>query len=107
MRGVSRWASRIAPLVAVFLVLGAVGAWADEAPPTDPPQARLSPPSGVQSRLQPPVGIAPPPADGTSQVRLNPPVGATARVQPPSGAPMTLTQMILIWLRSSISLPNG
>jgi len=110
MRGVSRWASRVAPLLAVFLVLGAAGAWADEAPapPTDPPQARLGPPVGVtaQARLGPPVGIAPPPPpDGSEQARASPPVGVQARMQPPVGG--TWTDMILLWLQSRISIPNG
>jgi hypothetical protein len=82
MRGVSRWASRVAPLLAVFLVFAAAGAWADEppTPPTAPPQARVQPPGGVTSQ---------------------------ARMQPPGGAPMTLTEMLLIWLQSRLSVPNG
>lgn len=121
MRGVSRWATRVTPLLAAFFVLGAASAWADEPPPTDPPEARAQPPVGVstQARAQPPVGIVPPPPEGTPQARLgppvgvntqarmNPPVGATARLNPPSGAPMTLAQMILMWLQSRISIPNG
>lgn len=101
MRGVSRRASRVAPLLAVFLVLAAAGAWAGE-PPTDPPQARLDPPGGVsaQARLDPPGGVA-------TQARLAPPVGGTARATPPGGAPMTLTDMILMWLQSRLSVPNG
>lgn len=111
MRGVSRWASRVAPLLAVFLVLGPTIARADE-PPTDPPQARLEPPVGVtsQARLEPPVGIAPPlPPNATTQGRVQPPVGATSRMQPPGGAPdqMSLMDMILIWLQSRLSAPNG
>ena len=78
MRGVSRWASRVAPLLAVFVVLTAGAAWAEE--PPDPPQARMNPPVGV-----------------SSQARLN----------PPSGAPMTFTEVILMWLQSRISIPNG
>ena len=80
MRGVSRWASPVAPLLAVFLVFGGAGAWADEAPtpPTDPPQARLGPPGGL-----------------TTQARLGPPVG------------LRLTDLILIWLQSRISVPHG
>ena len=77
MRGVSRWASRVAPLLAAFLVLGVASAWAEEppAPPTEPPQARVQPPVGVTTyaRASPPVGIAPPPPDTTTQAR-----GATA-----------------------------
>ena len=48
MRGVSRWASRVAPLVAVFLVFAAA-ARAEESttPLADPPQARISPPGGL------------------------------------------------------------
>jgi len=116
MRGVSRWASRVAPLLAAFLVLGAASAWAEEpaTAPTGPPQARVQPPVGVssQSRLQPPVGIAPPtPPDPTTQARLEPPVGVStqARVQPPVGAPdpMSLYDRILLWLQSRISIPNG
>lgn len=113
MRGVSRWASRVAPLLAVFLVLGAASAWAEEppAPPTDPPGARLNPPVGVttQARLQPPVGIAPPPPDTTTQARVQPPVGvsAQARMNPPVGEPMTLTEMLLRWLQSRLSVPHG
>jgi hypothetical protein len=109
MRGVSKWASRVAPLLAAFLVLGAVNASADDAPtlPIDPPQARVSPPVGVatQARVSPPVGIAPPPPDATTQARLGPPVGAQARMQPPVG--VTWTDMILIWLQSRLSIPNG
>ena len=118
MRGVSRWASRVAPLLAAFLVLGAVGAWAEEppTPPTDPPQARLGPPGGVsaQARLGPPGGIAPPPPpDATTEARVQPPVGVStqARVAPPVGSPTpgqaSLFDMILIWLQSRISIPNG
>lgn len=119
MRGVSRWASRVAPLLAVFVVLGVSAAWAGEtqSPPTDPPQSRLQPPVGVQSRLQPPVGIAPPPPEPAPQARaqppvgvqsrLQPPVGGTARLGPPGGAPTTLTEMILMWLQSRISISNG
>ena len=124
MRGVSRWASRVAPLLAVLLVFGVVGAWADEPPtlPTDPPQARLGPPGGVsaQARLGPPGGIAPPPPpDATTQARMQPPggvstqsrmqppVGGTARMNPPVGAPVTLGDMILMWLQSRISIPHG
>jgi len=123
MRGVSRWASRVTPLLAVCLLVAA-SAWADEPPlPTDPPQARLQPPGGVssQARLQPPGGIAPPPPDAptqarisppgglTTQARINPPVGGAARLNPPVGAPdqMSLMDMILIWLQSRISIPNG
>src|SRR5215213_10289974 len=110
MRGVSRWASRVAPLVAAFLVLGAASAWAEEspAPPTDPPGARMNPPVGVTTyaRASPPVGIAPPPPpDATTQARINPPVGVEARMQPPVGG--TWTDMLLIWLQSRISIPNG
>jgi hypothetical protein len=91
MRGVSRWASRVAPLLAVLLVLGAASAWADEPPtlPTDPPGARMQPPVGLKE-----------------QARINPPVGVTtqARMQPPGGAPtpahVSLLDTILIWLRS-------
>jgi|SRR6185436_11751490 len=109
------------PLLVVFLVLTAAGAWAGETqtPPTDPPEARLNPPGGVtaQARVNPPVGIAPPPPDTTlqgriappvgvtTQARAQPPVGGTARLQPPGGA--TLTDMILLWLQSRISVPNG
>lgn len=118
MRGVSRWASRVAPLLAAFLVLGAASAWAEEPPglPTDPPQARVSPPVGVttQARVSPPVGIAPPPPpDATTQARLGPPVGVStqARMNPPVGAPTagpaSLFDMMLIWLQSRISIPNG
>jgi hypothetical protein len=86
MRGVSRWASRVAPLLAALLVLGAAGAWADEAPtpPTDPPQARLGPPVGV-----------------TSEARMKPPDGLTAH------APMTFAQMFLLWLESRLTIPHG
>jgi hypothetical protein len=118
MRGVSRWASRVAPLLAAFLVLGAASAWADDAPtpPTDPPQARLGPPVGVtaQARLGPPVGIAPPPPpDATTEARAQPPVGVItyARASPPVGAPTggqeSLLDMIVSWLQSRISIPNG
>jgi hypothetical protein len=114
MRGVSRWASRVAPLLAVFVTFGVSAAWAGEtqSPPTDPPQIRLQPPGGVtaQIRLQPPGGVA-------AQIRLQPPVGVqsrmqppgggAARVSPPGGAPMTLADMILIWLQSRISIPHG
>ena len=110
MRGVSRWASRVAPLVAALLVLGAASAWAEEppAPSTDPPGARMNPPVGVstQARMNPPVGIVPPPPpDGTEQARAQPPVGVQARMQPPVGG--TWTDMILLWLQSRISIPNG
>ena len=118
MRGVSRWASRVAPLLAAFLVLGAASAWAEEAPtpPTDPPGARMQPPVGVstQARMQPPVGIAPPPPpDATTQARVSPPVGVVtyARASPPVGAPtpgqVSMFEMILTWLQSRISIPNG
>ena len=113
MRGVSRWASRVAPLLAAFLVLGVSSAWADEppAPPTDPLEARASPPVGVTTyaRASPPVGIAPPPPDTTTQARMQPPVGvsAQARMNPPVGEPMTLTEMLLRWLQSRLSVPNG
>ena len=78
MRGVSRWA----PLLAVFLVLTAGSTWAGETqtPPTNPPEARIQPPGGL-----------------TSQARLN----------PPGGRPMTLAEMILIWLQSRLSVPHG
>jgi hypothetical protein len=55
--------------------------------------------------MQPPVGIAPPPPDATTQARLNPPVGVEARVQPPVGG--MWTDMIVSWLQSRISIPNG
>lgn len=88
MRGV------VAPLLAVFLVFTAAGAWADETqtPPTDPPGARMKPPDGV-----------------TAQARLNPPSGVTvqARMNPPVGAPMTLKEMILLWLQSRLTIPHG
>ena len=106
MRRVSRWASRVAPLLAVLVVFTAGSAWAGEpaVPPADPPQARVSPPVGIsaEKRISPPVGIA-------AQHRIQPPVGAPtsdARLNPPVGAP-TLTQVILIWLQSRISLPNA
>lgn len=92
MRGVSRWAPRIAPLIAVFLVLGATAAWADDPPtlPTDPPQARLSPPGGI--------------AAPDTEARMNPPAGGTARLGPPGGAPtpnqMSLVVKFLLWLQS-------
>lgn len=110
MRGVSRRALRVAPLLAVFLVLTAANAWAGETqtPPTDPPEARASPPVGVSThaRASPPVGIAPPPPpDTTTQARAQPPVGVQTRVQPPVGG--TWTDMILMWLQSRISIPNG
>ena len=104
MRGVSRWASRVAPLLAVFLVLTSWSVWAEEppAPPTDPPEARMNPPVGVtaQARMQPPVGV-------TAQARLGPPVGETtqARMQPPVG--LTLMDIIRLWLQSRLSVPNG
>lgn len=123
MRGVSSWVSRVAPLFAVLLVFGAVGAWAEDALPPMDPQARISPPDGVsaQARLNPPVGIAPPdevttqariepPVGVTTQARINPPGGLTAqaRLQPPGGAPdqMSLMDMILGWLQSRIRIPN-
>lgn len=107
MRGVSRWVSHVALLLAVSLIFGAA-AWAGEAPPppTNPLEWRLNPPGGVaaQARMQPPAGVA-------TQARMNPPVGAPAqaRMQPPGGAPvpMSLTDMILLWLQSRISVPNG
>jgi hypothetical protein len=110
MRDVSRWASRVTPLVAVFIVLAAGSAWAGETqtPPTDPPEARMQPPGGVatQAHMQPPVGIAPPPPpDGTSQARLDPPVGGQWRLQPPVG--VTLMETILMWLQSRLSIPHG
>lgn len=107
MRGVSRWASRVAPPLALFL-LGAASAWANGLP-TDPPQARVNPPIGMatQARVNPPIGVAPLPAEGTTQARIEPPVGGQARIQPPVGAPMTLGDMILLWLQSQLSIPNG
>jgi hypothetical protein len=116
MRGVSRWASRVTPLLAAFLVLGAASAWAEEpTAPTDPPGARLNPPVGAttQARLNPPVGIAPPPPDATTQARAQPPVGVStqARMNPPVGGPTSgqasLFDTILIWLQSRLSVPNG
>ena len=110
MRGVSRWASRVAPLVAAFVVFGAARAWAEEppAPPTEPPGARMNPPVGVstQAPMQPPVGVS-------TQARLNPPVGVItyARASPPVGAPtagqVSLLDLLLTWLRSRISIPHG
>jgi len=98
MRGVSRWASRVAPLLAAFLVLGAASAWAEEppTPPTDPPEARMQPPVGVMTyaRLGPPGGVS-------TNARLNPPVGA------PAPGDLSLLDMMLIWLQSRISVPNG
>lgn len=115
MRGVSRWTSRMAPLLAVFLIYGAATAWAAEPPaaPTDPPQARMNPPVGVatQARLSPPVGIAPP--DDDREARLQPPVGAStqARLGPPVGTPTSdqrsLFDRILLWLQLRISIPHG
>lgn len=117
MRGVSRWASRVAPLLAAFLVLGVASAWAEEPAtlPTDPPQARVAPPVGVttNARVAPPVGIAPPPPDTTTQARAQPPVGVStnARLNPPVGGEtsreLTLYEMFLTWLQSRISIPNG
>jgi hypothetical protein len=120
MRGVSRWASRVTPLLAVFLVF-VTGAWADEPPLGVSAQARISPPGGVsaqarisppggvsaQARISPPDGIAPPAPTPTAQARVNPPVGAQSRLQPPGGAPMTLGAMILMWLQSQLSIPHG
>jgi hypothetical protein len=97
MRGVSRWASHVTSLLAVFVVFVAGVAWADEPPlTTGSPQARASPPVGVttQSRLQPPVGIGPPPPDETTQARAQPPVGA------PTSGKVPLLDMILIWLQT-------
>lgn len=109
MRGVSKWASHAAPLFAVFLVFTAA-VWADEPQtlPTDPPQARLNPPSGVtsQARLNPPSGSPTPPEDETAQSRMQPPVGVTsqARINPPVGTPdpTSLLDLILLWLQSSL-----
>lgn len=110
MRGVSRWASHVAPLLAAFLVLVAASAWADDAPtlPTDPPQARLGPPGGVaaQARVAPPVGVATnaraaPSVGVSTQARMNPPVGA------PTSGQVSMFEMILTWLQSRISIPNG
>lgn len=89
MRGVStKWVR----VVLAALVLS-VPVWADEAPPTDPPQARIQPPVGVTSqwRVQPPVGV-------TSQARMQPPVGA-----PES----SLFALVKLWLKSRLSVPNG
>ena len=96
MRGVSRWASHVAPLLAVFVVLAAANAWAEEpptGPPTEPPGARMSPPGGLttQARMQPPGGL-------TTQARMNPPGGTPE----PS-----LIETLLIWLQSRLSVPNG
>ena len=104
MRGVSRWTSRVARLLAAFLVLGAASAWAEESPaqPTAPPEARMSPPVGVsaQARMQPPVGIAPPPPpEATTQTRVQPPVGA------PTTDHVSLFDRLRMWLR--ISIPHG
>lgn len=101
MRGVSKWASCVAPLLSVFVVVTAASAWADEPPPTEPPQARVAPPVGVtaQARVAPPVGV-------TTQARVAPPVGVTARLQPPSGVPLTPTELMLLWLQSRIGTPN-
>ena len=103
MRGVAKWASRVAPFLAVFVVLTAVSAWAD-----DPPQARAQPPGGLtaQIRLEPPGGL-------TAQARLHPPDGLTAeaRIQPPAGGPIpdqpSLFDMIMFWLQSRLSVPHG
>lgn len=75
----------------------------------------MNPPVGVTTyaRASPPVGIAPPPPDATMQARLNPPVGVTthARINPPVGTPThgdpSLLDMLLIWLQSRLSIPNG
>lgn len=103
MRGVSRWVSRVAPLLAVFLVLASV-AWADEAPPPTDPAWRISPPVGVsaQARISPPGGV-------TAQHRIEPPVGSTCRIQPPVGAPdqLSLFDRIRSWLQSRLGIPNG
>lgn len=100
MRGVSR---RAAPLLAVFLVFTATGAWADEppTPPTDPPEARLRPPDGVtsQARANPPVGIAPPPPTDPADARVQPPVGAPDR--------RSLFDLFLTWLQARLSIPPG
>lgn len=98
MRGVSRRTSHVALFLAVFLILGSSEAWAADAPPpTDPPQHRINPPVGVatQWRLNPPGGIAPPPPVPTPQVR------------PGSPGSVKLTDMILIWLQSRLSVPHG
>ena len=111
MRGVSRWASCVAPLLAVFLVFGAAVARAGETqtPPTNPPEWRISPPGGLTAewRISPPGGIAPPPPpdDTTTQARLQPPGGVTARVSLPVGTP--LLDMLLFWLQSRLSVPHG
>ncbi|HEU4887885.1 MAG TPA: hypothetical protein VFV49_08370 [Thermoanaerobaculia bacterium] len=64
----------------------------------------MRPPDGVaaQARVEPPVGV-------TTQARMKPPDGVTAqaRLKPPVGAPMTLADMILMWLQSRISVPHG
>ena len=111
MRGVSRWARRVAPLLAVFVVFGVSAAWADDPPaPTDPPQARLNPPVGVaaQARVAPPVGVTPAMRPGRvmPQARLNPPVGTPTPDPEPEGEEPLLASW-LTWLQSRISIPNG
>jgi hypothetical protein len=68
----------------------------------------------TNARVAPPVGIAPPPPpDATTQARAQPPVGVStqARMNPPVGAPtpgqVSLFDMIVNWLQSRISIPNG
>ena len=88
MRGLSRWARHVAPVLAVLLVLAATPVWAAETPtpPTNPPDWRIQPPGGL-----------------TAQWRIQPPGGASAQAP----APMPLFDLFLIWLQSRWSIPHG
>ena len=99
MRGVSRRA----PLLSVLLVFTAAGAWAHEPTlPTDPPQARISPPSGVtaQARISPPSGAPATGGGATTQARMQPPVGG------PMLGELSCFDVFLSWLQSRLSIPN-
>ena len=75
--------SRGIALLALLVVVSAPGLYADDPPsPLDPPEARIKPPSGLESdaRIHPPVGAT----SGASffkimlewfLARINPPVG--------------------------------
>lgn len=72
--------------VLLLVILAAPAIIADELPPgTEPPQARIGPPTGV-----------------TSQARLGPPTGVTS-----DAGQLTFFELFWLWLQVRTGLPLG
>jgi hypothetical protein len=102
---------RVSTAGAVFALLAILitpAVFAEDPPPgTEPPQARIGPPTGVTATAEP------------SQVRIGPPGGVTAateppqvRIAPPGGVSATdespsMLELLWVWLRARIGPPTG